>query len=231
VRAALDAQGDAVIYAIEAFYLQVNQAAIVTEVSVEPPPRPKTDKSARAQASGSTYKIKWKTENPDGDSLRFRLFYKEEQSSTWRALLHEDDVVTGTEQSWETEGIPDGYYRVRVEASDELDNPASFAEKHVGEAEPLLVDNHAPQVDSLRADKTKITGIARDSLGPITKLEYTVDGLDWKLFFPQDDIFDTAEEAFAVPFSLLPKGNHAIMIRAADARNNSATAEVVVDVP
>lgn len=236
VRVVLDTQAESVIYAIEAFYLQQNQAAIVTDVSVEPPARNK-ERPARgatpaAQAGNSSaYKVKWKTDNADGDALRFRIYYKDEQSSVWRSMLREGDVVTGTEQSWDTDGIPDGYYRVRVEASDELDNPAGFTEKNVGESEPLLVDNSPPAIEGLKVEKGSVVGTARDNLGPINKLEYTADGLDWKPMFPKDDLFDTAVEPFALPLSLLPKGNRAVVIRTSDARGNSTSAELVVDVP
>ncbi|HEX2677684.1 MAG TPA: hypothetical protein VHM19_13625, partial [Polyangiales bacterium] len=230
VRALLDTQAPSVIYAIEAFYLPANQTAVVTEVTVEPP-RPKTDKNNRTQSGGTAYKIKWKTDNADGDALRFRIEYALEHESVWRALLRENEIVTGSEQSWETDGIPDGHYRVRVEASDELDNPAGIAQKHAALSEPILVDNHPPHVDELRVDKGRITGVARDNLGPVSKLEYTVDGLDWRLLSAEDDLLDTASERFVLPLSLLPKGNHAVVIRASDARANTGSAEIVVDVP
>lgn len=231
VRASLDTQAQSVVYAIEAFYLPVNQPPIVTEVSVEPPRLGKAEKNNKQSSSSTAYKVKWKAENADGDSLRYRVFYKEERSQTWRPLQREGEIVTGTEQGWETDGVPDGYYRMRVEASDELDNPEDVAQKHAGESEPLLIDNHPPQIEALRVKDGRITGTARDSLGPVTKLEYTVDGLEWKLLFPDDDLFDTASEPFGLALKLLPKGNHAIMFRATDARSNTDTAELVVDVP
>jgi hypothetical protein len=228
VRALLDSQSDAVIYAIEAFYLQDNQIAIVTDVSVEPPARAKERKG---QPPSSQYKIKWKADNQDGDTLRFRIFYKDEQSQTWRSVLREGDVVSGNEHSWDTDGVPDGYYRVRIEASDELDNPISFVEKSTGESEPILIDSHPPVIEGLKLDKGSLVGVARDNLGPIQKLEYTADGLDWKPWFPKDDLFDTATEPFAIPLSVLPKGNRAVVIRTSDARGNTTATEIVVDVP
>jgi hypothetical protein len=202
----------------------------VSEVSVEPPARPKSDKS-RNPPSSSVYKIKWKTENPDNDALRFRIEYALERSEAWRSLLRESEVVTGSEQSWETDGVPDGFYRVRVQASDELDNPESAVLKSSTVSEPVLVDNHPPHVDELRVDAARITGVARDNLGPISKLEYTVDGLEWKLLSTEDELFDTATERFALPLASLPKGNHVVVVRASDARANTASAEITVDVP
>ncbi|HEX7476676.1 MAG TPA: hypothetical protein VF331_02615 [Polyangiales bacterium] len=227
IRATLDTAAPSVLYAIEAFYLPFNQAPVVLEVSIEPP-KPKVDKQSRTQPSGSVYKVKWKTENPDGDNLRLRLYYQQEQSTQWRPMVRESDVITGAEMSWETDGVPDAYYRVRVEASDELDNPESTARKGSALSEPFLVDNRPPHVDALKVQGGAITGVARDALGPIVKLEYTVDGLEWKLFLPSDDLFDTAEERFALPLALLPKGDHVVVIRASDARGNVGAGEVEV---
>ncbi len=230
VRATLDAQADVSLYAIEAFYLPYNQAPVVLEVNVEPP-KAKVDRTKNTQPSGSVYKLKWKIENPDGDNLRVRSSYRLEQTTQWRPMQRESEIITGTELSWETDGIPDGYYQLRVEASDELDNPESVMRKGSALSEPILVDNHPPHIEGLRVQNGAITGEARDNLGPIAKLEYTVDGLEWKLLRPIDDLFDTAIEQLSLPLSLLPKGNHMVVIRAADARGNLGSAGLEVNVP
>jgi hypothetical protein len=220
-----------VVYAIEAFYLPQNQPALVTEVSVEPP-RPRTERpGSRAQPTSSVYKIKWKAENPDGDNLRYRLSYVQEKRAVYRPLLRESEIVTTSEQNWETDGVPDGYYRVRVEASDEFDNPEPLAQKNSAESEPFLVDNHPPHLPELRAQSDRVIGKARDDQGPITRLEFSVDGIEWKLLLPDDRLLDAREEAFSLPFSQLPKGSHSVMVRASDARNNTSTREIELNVP
>jgi hypothetical protein len=223
---------DSVVYAIEAFYLAQNQPALVTEVTIDPP-RPKSERtgSQRTAAASSVYKIKWKTENPDGDSLRYRLFYAAEKAGSWRPLLRETEIVTGSEQNWETDGVPDGYYRIRVEASDELDNPVPVALKSQTESEPILVDNHPPHIPDLRVQAARVLGKARDGQGPIAKLEYSVDGIEWKLLAADDGLFDTNEEAFTLPFAQLPKGAHTVVIRAYDARANTSSREIDLNVP
>jgi hypothetical protein len=231
LRLALSAP-DSVVYAIEAFYLPQNQPALISEVTVDPP-RPKAEKpgSQRAATTSSVYKIKWKTENPDGDSLRYRLFYALEKASNFRPILRESEIVTGSEQNWETDGVPDGYYRIRVEASDELDNPEPVAQKSHTDSEPVLVDNHPPHFPDLRVQSGRVVGKARDGQGPISKLEYSVDGIEWKLLAADDGLFDSAEEAFSLPLAQLPKGTHTVVIRAYDARANSTTREIPVTVP
>jgi hypothetical protein len=218
---------DSLLYAIEAFYLPQNQAALVTEISIEPP-RPKT---GRGGSAGSVYKLRWKNENPDGDTLRYRLFYRQEQSQTYRAILRESEPFLASEYSWDTEPIPDGYYRIRVSASDEIDNPAPSARKTASESEPFLVDNRAPTLPELRLQGGRVLGRASDDFGPITKLEFSLDGLEWKLLPPDDGLLDTRDERFSLALSELPHGDHLLAVRATDARGNTVTREVPVPVP
>jgi sugar lactone lactonase YvrE len=230
VRASLDS-AEALVYAIEVFYLPQNQPALVSDVTAEPP-RLRTDKpGSRGTNSSSIYKLRWKVDNPDGDTLRYRLAWKREENAGWRSLLRDSDVLTSMDYSWDTEGVPDGYYRVRVESSDELDNPTPIARKATGDSEPFLVDNHPPSVVELRVAGGKLTGKAVDTLGPISKLEYTADGIDWLLMFPTDGLFDTRVEVFELPVQLLPKGDLIVMVRATDARGNVGSREVAVHVP
>jgi hypothetical protein len=218
-----------VVYALEAFYLPQNQPALVTEISIEPP-RPRSDPRARSAATSSVYKLRWKSENPDNDNLRYRIYFKHEEGGRYRALLRESDVITATEYGWDTDAVPDGYYRVRVEASDELDNPEPLVQRTRLESEPFLVDNTPPSITALQVQAGKITGSARDEQGPISKLEYSVDGLEWRLVRADDELLDSREEAFSLPLLQLPKGDHLVAIRASDARGNTSTREIDVDV-
>jgi hypothetical protein len=96
------------------------------------------------------------------------------------------------------------------------------------ESEPVLIDNHPPRIDGLRVVGKKLQGKARDDMGPITRLEYAIDGRDWILFFSSDDLFDTAEERFSLTLDDLEKGSHIIAVRAFDAAGNSASSEVTI---
>jgi len=251
VRVKLD-DPDAAIYAIELFYLSDNQTAIVTDVSAEAPrPRDNRGQSSGSMAaagnsaastsskSGSNYKLRWRVDNPDNDALRYRVYFTPEGDDVSYPLLHDSDVLTEQEYAWDTESVPDGYYRIAVEASDELDNPEPLARKSCKQSEPVLVDNRPPEVSELQlaaADKSagkpaRIVGKAQDALGPIVRLEYGVDGRDFRLLRPDDDLLDAAQEHFSLPLSQLPKGQHLVAVRAADARGNTATRTLRVNVP
>jgi hypothetical protein len=228
IRARLDTQPSATLYAVQAYYLPSNQPATIKDLSVKPA-HPK-GREAGEDAPTANYRIEWKVDNPDGDRLRYRLDYRPESQTAFRPILRESEILTRTTHDWNTEALPDGWYRVRVEASDELDNPEASVTRERVESEPFLVDNRAPSVVELRYENGRVLGSARDELGPITRLEYAVNGQEWKPFYPKDDLFDTNVEAFELALSGLPKGSHVIAIRARDARNNTGTSELWITV-
>ena len=75
-----------------------------------------------------------------------------------------------------------------------------------------------------------LTGYDR-SKGPITRLEYSLDGFEWRVLRADDDLLDAREEAFSLALSQLPKGLHLLAVRASDARNNTVTRELELNVP
>ncbi len=226
VRVRLDPSADSVLYALQAYYLPANQPATVKDVTVKPSPK----KDASNDEPTTSYKIEWKVDNPDGDHLRYRVDYRPEARPSWRPLLRESEILTQTNYAWSTDGVPDGYYRVRVDASDELDNPAAEVLHDAKQSEPFLLDNQPPRVDGLRFANGRLSGVALDDLGPISKLEYSLDGHQWKPFNPKDDLFDTRQEAFALELGALPKGSHVVAVRTEDARHNAGSAELWVEI-
>ncbi len=229
LRARLGTAPETVLYALQAYYLPGNQPASLKEITVKPTPQ----KGGSEDAPSTLYKIDWKTDNPDSDKLRFRLYFRPEGRVDVRPILREGEILTKTTYEWSTDGVPDGYYRMRIDATDELDNPRGLVLSQTALSEPFLLDNHPPSVEQLRFQAGKLSGVARDALGPISKLELSVDGQDFVPFYPRDDLFDTADEAFEVTLdtlNTLARGNHVLAVRAEDARKNSSTAEIWISV-
>lgn len=230
IRTKLGESADTIVYAITAHYLPDNQHATVSNVQLKtarPARRPGTTETpANADQSSTKYKATWDVDNPDEDPLRFRLSFRAESQNIWRPMQRESDVLTAKEFTWETNSIPDGYYRVRVEASDENANPESRVQRTTGESEPFLIDNHSPQVLGLKLSSGRLEGRAVDSMGPISQLEYAVDGDTWNVFFPSDDLLDTANESFVLTLPALPTGSHIIAVRATDSAGNVGSSEI-----
>jgi hypothetical protein len=221
LRVRLDAQPDSALYAVQAFYLPGNQPATVKDITIKPAPAKGSEETPTA-----LYKVEWKIDNPDGDKLRYRLHYRPEDHAVLRPVLRESEILTRTNYDWTTDGVPDGYYRLRIEASDELDNPEGSVLRDTTDSEPFLIDNHPPRIEGLKFAGGRLSGVARDGQGPISKLEYAIDGQDWKPFYPKDDLFDTRDEAFDLELKDAASGAHVIAVRTKDARNNSGSAEV-----
>ena len=67
--------------------------------------------------------ITWKVDNPDKDDMRYRLKYRLVGTNVWYDLSRSHEVVTKETYDWDTSNLPEGRYRVRVTATDELANP------------------------------------------------------------------------------------------------------------
>lgn len=228
-----DGVADAELRAVTAYYLPENQRPVVSGVGLKRTPTKRaegTDPSAPPAAT-PLVALSWTLDNPDGDRMRYRLRYRAEDQTVWRSMLEEHETLSAAEYSWDTSALPDGFYLVEVEASDELSNPSDLVLRSSALSEPLLVDNHAPTV-SLSASGTVIRGEAIDTLGPILRLEIATDGGDFHLLFPEDDLFDAARERFEVDAAVLglTPGPHIIAVRAFDTGGNQGSAEAVVTI-
>jgi len=225
------ADPDAVLLAVEAFFLPQNQRARVQEVGLDQKALQKRRQGRsddEPPEPSSALALSWTVANPDGDRLRYRLRYRPEGGNGWREILRPTEVLDDDEYVWDTTGVPDGRYVIEVEASDELANPRDRTLDSRSRSEPLLVDNHAPRIEGLAARGGAVVGRAVDTLGPIAKLEVAIDGEDWRLIFPVDDLLDTANERFRIPLDGLPPGEHIVAVRATDAGGNAVTAELNV---
>lgn len=233
---------DSVLRDISIYYLPHNQRARVTEVTLgdaaasatpaagtaapasAPPPSP-------TRSHVATLKLRWKVENPDGDELIYKLWFRHEGDAVWRTLGGPDPLAK-PEYDWNTDAVPDGRYAIRVWASDEKVTEASAALAHVFESPPFLVDNTKPEISGLVARNGAVAGRARDAASPIATVEYAVDGDDFRPAGANDGILDERDEAFTIrlPTALGP-GPHLVHVRAWDAADNVGSARIEVRVP
>jgi hypothetical protein len=200
-------------------------AAIAKATGDAKPPeqRPKTATPVK--------RISWQASDKDGDTLVYRLFYQADGDEAAVPVALEKPLKT-TEFSWNTESVPDGWYRVKVVASDEESNPAGEALTGEKTSDLVRVDNGRPEVRQLAFDAagSALTGSARDALSLIRFLEYSVDGGDWKFFAPKDGVFDDLEESFSVQLPPLATGPHHIAVRATDELGNIGVEKIMVRV-
>jgi len=257
VRASWAGSSQAVLQVFSVAYAVANQAHYLEQVEVgaaperpseksllprpmmdqdkgkEPSP-PQSDRPSPRPPAESTTKIqiRWKVDNPDGDQLIYKLSYQPEGYKKWIPIQTDKDI-TRPRFEWDTASIPDGYYRIKVWASDEKANPPDQVTTAERESKPFLVDNTAPEVVGLKlAAKSTISGTATDRTSPITRIEYALDGQDWVPVAAADGIFDELEENFdfALPAGT-PSGLHTVAVRAYDKAENQGVSQITISLP
>jgi len=256
VRARWPGQDHGVLQEFNAAYAVANQPQYVEQVDVaaaperpspKTPPRPlpfepdkgkegssSSDRDRGPQpASGPSTKlqIRWKVDNPDNDPLVYKLFYQPQGFKQW-IPIRTDKEITRTRLEWDTESIPDGYYRIKVKASDEKANPPDQVQVSEKESEPFLVDNRRPEVAKLKVEKGTVTGAATDQTSPIVRLEYSLDGRDWVPVAAADGIMDEPEEEFEFQLPAdTPSGPHTLAVRAFDKAENPGVNQIAFTLP
>jgi hypothetical protein len=212
-------------------YLPQNQRARVTEFTASDgtaaggtAPAPGTPV---VHAHATVLKLRWKIENLDGDELDYRLAFREQNEAVWRPLGGPDALLK-PEYDWNTEGVADGTYIVRVTTSDERAQPRERALESTYLSAPVLVDNRRPEVAGLAAKYPFVSGRARDDASPITQIEMAVDGNEWHEVAPTDGICDDLVEGFTVKLPALAPGPHDVTVRAWDSADNVGAASITV---
>ena len=194
--------------------------------SPPPPPPPEGSQPVRA--------IKWQAEDPNGDALAYRIYFRGQGEPTW-ILLDED--LSRPEVVWDTATVADGWYEIKVVASDAPDHPAGDALEDERTSDPILVDNTSPIIEGLKSavrkedgkGRAEITFTARDAASRLTEAAYTVDSAtEWHTIAPADLLFDAQRETFRFVAGGLSPGAHRIAVRAVDEANNRGHAAVTV---
>jgi hypothetical protein len=176
----------------------------------------------------SVVKVSWKVDNADNDPLRYRVAFRREGQTLWRDALKSEEILTKSEYEWETVSLPEGKYRIRVEASDEPSNPPDQVQKHTLESPLVLVDNTPPVLTGVALAGRRLKARAVDGVGPIARFEVAIDGkTDWRPLAPADGLYDSADEGLDADVSaVVPPGSHIVALRAFDAAGNSVVHEV-----
>ena len=166
--------------------------------------------------------------DPDGDGLSYEIYFRGEAEETWKILESERRTPS---YSWDSETFPDGEYVLRVVASDAPSNPPDQALAAEYLSEPFLVDNTGPQVTRIDVAGGLLSFMVQDGASPLFRVEYAIDGGDWRVVHPEDGVTDSETEAFEIALDGLESGEHTLAIRARDTANNTGTGKRVVTIP
>ena len=242
-----------VIEQYEAAYLRVNEAPKVLTIGEVPSPeaaaraqtlerfrqqmkarsRPPTPGSQPQPASSPQPPppegpqpiriIQWQAVDPNGDSLRYDLYVRGQGEPNWILL---DKDLSAPQYAWDTTTVADGWYELKVVASDRADNPAETALEAWKIGDPVLVDNTPPAIEKLETQvkaggDIEVRFTVRDVICRLVDAAYTVDSAtDWHTIAPTDGLFDGRQKEFRFTIRKRSPGPHRLAIRATDEAQN-----------
>jgi len=172
----------------------------------------------------------WRAEDDNRDELSYDVQYRREGETAWNLLKR---GLTDPILVWDTTSVPNGRYILRIVASDAPSNSPTTALTGAMESNAFEIDNAPPviTVTSVRREgaRTTIAFDVRDDQSSVQKADYSLDGNRWQTIYPKDGIADSRFEQF----ELVLEGDavRGVIVRAADALNNVASASADVPTP
>lgn len=209
------------------YHLPANRATRITEVSIESVEKSKglvTMETGAKKPRSPVLKLSWKVDNEDKDKTLYDLAVRREGEIRWRPIHTGDKPLTEIEYKWNTETYPDGYYRLRVTASDRLSNTARRSLSNDWTTALFTIDNERPRVTGLSVRYPSASARATDALSTISEVAFSVDDGPWQVGGTRDGLFDDQSEIMQIDLATgLSKGTHTLALRVADSAGNIAS--------
>ncbi len=143
----------------------------------------------------------WQAWDANDDRLVYTLAYQRVGEEAWQPLGTE---TFETLKTWDSAGVPDGLYVVRLTAGDRPDNPPREALTVEQLSAPLLVDNTPPTVSGFQVARTagglKVSARVVDAASPLAEAWLELPDGRTIRFDPADGICDSRAEDFAAEF-------------------------------
>lgn len=168
--------------------------------------------------------ISWAAEDPDDDTLTFRIEFRGEEEREWKMLKRD---LRETQHKLDAEAFADGYYYFRVTASDRANNPPSDTHEAELTSPPVLIDRTPPSLKAT-TENGRIRLDAEDSASPLTRCEYSINAGTWTALAPEDGILDSRRATFAIAPANLPAGEKLLVFRCYDSASNAGLARIVL---
>jgi len=219
---------------VTSYYVPQNQPTTVQDVTVEIATKEAlpTLKDSAAKPRSPILKVKWKIENPDSDDTTYALEARRDGEANWRPIQTGKTPLTQTSWEWNTETYPDGWYRVRVTASDAAANSPDRALTSSQSTTMFAIDNTRPVIEALAVTYPRAHARATDALSTIGEMAFSVDDGPWQLGACADGLFDDLTEDLRIEMSAgLPRGTHTLAVRVADAAGNVGSTSTTFVVP
>jgi len=193
---------------------------------------PAAGRGVGAPVNSKAYRVTWEASDPNGDKLSYDVYLKAEDESVWKLVQENTD---SNRIAMTTDDMPDGKYRLKIEASDAKVNAPQNATTSALVGQIFTLDNTPPAITDLKAakvgkDEWEITARAQDALSILALAQYDVDAQGKPLaVFPEDSIFDFTSESFR--FRVKPEkesAEHSLSVRVYDREGNSSVSKVLL---
>ncbi len=252
-------QTDSVLRGVRLFYSYRNGAPIVSHINLVPvgltivTMPPKTNNVTISQlTSGKNgnslkesppvrqirpltepgfFSAGWSSFDPNGDTLSYAVAIKALDADDWVTLGENLEMNV---YSFNSRGMADGYYELRVTASDAPSNPGDDARTGMKLSQPFLVDNTNPTVrlgtQKQNEESYVLVYTATDALSIIADAKYVLDGGEPVQMIPEGGLFDSQEEIFRIVLSDLKPGPHSLVVDVADESGNRGVTQTVFSI-
>jgi len=161
--------------------------------------------------------ISWKSDDPDGDQVRASLFLRPAPGGSWIRLVED---VADSFYAFDTRGLPDGAYSVRVRLDDAASNPEEESGISERELPEFAVDNTPPDLRLSAAGPRRVRATFSDASG-VAAVRASVDGSPWRVLPWTEGVEGSESGACEVE---IPSGEaHWVAVQAADPDRNVAT--------
>jgi hypothetical protein len=214
---------------VDVYYGAANLAPVVRKLEMSQP----APEDAKKGANKPVRQITWEVSDPDSDSLSYSLFFRPEGEQGWQKLGQGARPVVSPFEL-ETRALPDGWYELRLVASDQPAHGAGVELTAERVSSPFLVDNSSPAVLELKtappepgSGRCRVTFTAQDALSPIAAARVSVNAGDWLAVDPEDGLCDSNWERFAT-YVKLSAGDNAVAVWVADAQGNVTASRTTV---
>ena len=229
LRATLEG-GDAALRSISVVVAAPNRAPVLEEITVK---RPGKKDEAGIPDPTPKRQVAWKAKDPDEDRLLVRLEANREGSPHWIRLV-DDEVLEKPQYEWDTSGLPDGRYRLRLTLSDAPDTAPQLAREVVRVTPAERIDNTPPRVTvrtQPAGDRLLVEADVEDQPGGrVGAVRVSIDGGPWVVLAARDGILDTASETLEASVKKPDAGAHDVVVQARDIDGNVGAGATVLQV-
>ncbi|MEW6368665.1 MAG: hypothetical protein AB1714_28895 [Acidobacteriota bacterium] len=191
-----------------------------SDATQQPPPVQAGGVTGKKMFVPGLQSIQWTADDPNGDELVYEISIKQLGEKTWRTIKSGYDQTTYVIDST---SLPDDYYRVRIQARDDPENPGGTALASAMESTVFLVDNTPPRISAPVPSGGVLAFTISDAMSPIERIAVSINGGKWQPVLPKDGICDGLEERVEVQ---KPQTGQLMVIKAIDSRGNFAVQRI-----